>query len=103
VQSHFNGEFARNDAGRLELTYDPFYQGRQVNYAAFVEALVESGFEGYMNWEFCHPTPPDEQGQRQRIDYVHRQTELALEFMQTLRADAQQKAAGAGKEAQTRA
>lgn len=96
VHSHFNGEFARNDEGRLELTYDPFYQGRQVNYAAFVNAMVESGFEGYMSWEFCHPTPTNEKGEHLGIDHVHHQTELALEFMQTLRTEAEQRVASAG-------
>ena len=101
IHSHFNGEFERDSAGRLQLAFDPFYQGRQVDYAAFVNALVAAGFEGYMNWEFCHPTPPDEKGQRRGIDHVHRQTQLALEFMQTLRADAQQLARGATLQKQT--
>ena len=31
-----------------------FWQ-RRVAYPAYVDALVEQGYEGYMNWEFCHP------------------------------------------------
>lgn len=93
VHSHFNGEFARDADGRLELTRDPFYKDRMVNYPAYVDALVQAGFQGYMNWEFCHPTPTNAQGEREGIEYVHRQTEMALEYMKMLRREAQKRVA----------
>ena len=55
----------------------------RVAYPAYVEALVASGYEGYIDWEFCHPAM--ENGKPAGIDYVHRQTRLALEYMQELR------------------
>jgi sugar phosphate isomerase/epimerase len=79
VHSHYNGEFQRNADGQIELTGK-----RKVAYGPFVKALMESGYEGFMNWEFCHPAM--ENDKRAGIDYVHRQTRLALEFMRQLRA-----------------
>ncbi len=35
--------------------FDKHFWGRQVAYPAYVDALVASGYEGYMDWEFCHP------------------------------------------------
>ena len=84
VHSHYNGEFRRRagrTAGQIELA-----GSRKVAYAAFVDALVESGYNGFMNWEFCHPAM--EGGQRAGIEYVHKHTRMALEFMKQLRADA---------------
>jgi hypothetical protein len=54
-----------------------------------VEALVQSGYEGFMKWEFCHPAL--EKGKPAGIEYVHRHTRLALEYMKGLRAGAQAK------------
>ncbi len=82
VHSHYNGEFMRDTDGRIKLVSEP-----EVAYDAFVEALVESNYNGFMNWEFCHPAM--EGGQPAGIDYVHKHTRLALEFMKQLRDDAQ--------------
>ena len=80
VHSHYNGEFQRDGNGQIELAGE-----REVAYGPFVEALMESGYEGFMNWEFCHPAM--ENGERAGVEYVHKQTRLALEFMKQLRAD----------------
>ena len=85
VHSHYGGEFQSDSDGRLELLAG----NRKVAYASFVEALVESGYDGFMDWEFCHPAM--ENGERAGIDYVHKHTRLALEFMKQLRADAVEK------------
>ena len=66
--------------------FDGCFWGRKVAYPAYVEALVTSGFGGYLNWEFCHPAR--EHGQPAGIDYVHEQTLLALEYMKNLRSNA---------------
>jgi sugar phosphate isomerase/epimerase len=95
VHSHMNGEFARGADGRVELVaggyFDKAFWGRQVAYPAYVEALVENGYQGYVNWEFCHPGI--ENGQPAGIEYVHEQTRLAHEYLSGLRAAALGKAA----------
>jgi sugar phosphate isomerase/epimerase len=82
VHSHYNGEFRKSSQGRLVSTH-------KVGYGPFVNALVASGFDGFMNWEFCHPAM--QYGQRTGIDYVHRVTREALEYMKRLRSQAEAK------------
>jgi sugar phosphate isomerase/epimerase len=90
IHSHFNGEFARRADGVVELVaggyFDDAFWGRKVAYPAYVDALVASGYDGYMDWEFCHPALKN--GKPADIHYVHEQTRLALEYMRALRADA---------------
>jgi sugar phosphate isomerase/epimerase len=90
AHSHFNAEFRRAVDGSVELAaggyFDDRFWQRRVAYPAYVEALIASGYEGYINWEFCHPAM--EVGRPAGIDYVHRQTALALEYMKELRAKA---------------
>jgi len=94
VHSHMNAEFARRADGTVELVaggyFDEKFWGRQVAYPAYVDALVARGYRGYMNWEFCHPGL--ENGTPVGIEYVHRQTEMAFEYLAALRAAAEQKA-----------
>jgi sugar phosphate isomerase/epimerase len=89
VHSHFNGEFARGSSGEVELVaggyFDSGFWGRKVAYPAYVAALIASGYDGYIDWEFCHPAM--ENGKPAGIDYVHNQTRLALEYMRGLRAE----------------
>ena len=89
-----NGEFARHPNGKVELVgagyFDEHFWGRQVAYPAYVDALVASGYQGYMNWEFCHPGL--EKGKPVGIEYVHNQTQMAVEYLSVLRASAEQKA-----------
>ena len=93
VHSHFNAEFARRAAGGVDLVaggyFDQRFWQRRVAYPAYVDALVASGYTGYIDWEFCHPAIED--GKPAGIGYVHRQTALALEYMKELRAEAQAK------------
>lgn len=90
VHSHANGEFRRDPDGRVVLVgagyWDAGFWGRKVAYPAYVQALVASGFEGCLDWEFCHPASAD--GRPAGIDYVHDQTRMALEYLKQLRADA---------------
>ncbi|MDX2153718.1 MAG: sugar phosphate isomerase/epimerase family protein [Bryobacteraceae bacterium] len=97
VHSHMNGEFARRPDGAVELVaggyFDKQFWGRQVAYPAYVAALVENGYQGYVNWEFCHPAMDN--GQPAGIEYVHNQTRLAHEYLSTLRAAARDRFAAA--------
>ena len=90
VHSHLNGEFKRDAAGRVYLAaagyFDDRFWGRKVAYPAYFEALASIGYQGYINWEFCHPAI--ENGKFAGIDYVHDQTQMALEYMQELRRNA---------------
>ena len=65
----------------MELDFDPPFA-----YPAYVQGLIEAGYAGYMNWEFCRPALRN--GQPAGIDFVHEQTELALAYMRRLRAEA---------------
>lgn len=90
VHAHCNGEFARGADGKVELVasghFDKRFWERRIAYPAYVDALVKAGYDGYVNWEFCHPAKVD--GEFAGIDYVHEQTVMALEYLQRLRAEA---------------
>lgn len=91
VHSHANGEFRRRQDGLVELVaggrFDQHFWGRQIAYPAYVDALVASGYQGYIDWEFCHPARQN--GQPAGIDFVHDQTQMALEYLFRLRARAE--------------
>lgn len=97
VHSHMNGEFARRPDGAVELVaggyFDKGFWGRKVAYPAYIDALVASGYQGYVDWEFCHPAMKS--GSPAGIEYVHDQTRMAHEYLAGLRAAAEQKAASA--------
>jgi sugar phosphate isomerase/epimerase len=90
VHSHMNGEFARRRDSSVELVaggyFDKHFWGRQVAYPAYVDALVSHGYQGYVDWEFCHPAMDN--GSPAGIDYVHNQTRMAFEYLSALRASA---------------
>jgi len=90
VHSHVNGEFKRDADGRVFLAaggyFDDRFWGRKVAYPAYFEALASIGYQGYLDWEFCHAAI--ENGKFAGIDYVHDQTRMALEYMKELRQNA---------------
>lgn len=93
VHSHLNGEFVEAADGTAVLAaagyFDKGFWGRKVAYPAYFDALVASGYEGFMDWEFCHPAI--ENGKPAGIQYVHNQTRLALQYMKQLRIHAHAK------------
>ena len=93
VHSHLNADFKRDADGRIVMLgsgyYDAGYWGRKVAYPAYFDALASIGYKGYMSWEYCHPAIED--GKIAGIDYVNRQTQMALEYMRELRKNAQAK------------
>jgi sugar phosphate isomerase/epimerase len=97
IHSHMNGEFARRRDGSVELVaggyFDNRFWGRQVAYPAYIDALVSSGYQGYVDWEFCHPAV--ENGKPAGIEYIHNQTRMAFEYLSALRAAAVEAAHGA--------
>jgi sugar phosphate isomerase/epimerase len=94
AHSHMNGEFVRRPDGRVELVaggyFDQHFWGRRVAYPAYIDALALSGYQGYMDWEFCHPAL--ENGKPAGIEYVHNQTRMAFEYLSSLRAASEEKA-----------
>ena len=88
IHAHCNGEFARAANGEVRLVASGYFDGRfwerRIAYPAYVAALMQNGYAGYINWEFCHPAK--ENGQFADIEYVHAQTRMALEYLKGLRA-----------------
>ena len=80
IHSHFNGEWTKNSDGEIILKHP--LNVRPVNYPVFIKALKESGYNGYMNFEFCHPAL--ENHQPAGIKYIDKQAEYALEYMRNL-------------------
>ena len=88
IHTHCNGEFARAANGEVRLVASGYFDGRfwerRIAYPAYVAALMQNGYAGYINWEFCHPAKENEQFAN--IEYVHAQTRMALEYLKGLRA-----------------
>ncbi|MHC1787780.1 MAG: sugar phosphate isomerase/epimerase family protein [Christensenellales bacterium] len=53
--SHANAEFEALPDGRVNMvSFDTHVQPVLTNYPAFIKALKETGYQGYINYEFCH-------------------------------------------------
>lgn len=83
--SHFGGEYQRAADGRLhQQGYEPWESGgRVVNYSAFVHALKEVGYDGYLSFEFCHQAL-NGQHEVQGLEYVDEQARLAAAYMREI-------------------
>jgi sugar phosphate isomerase/epimerase len=82
VHSHYGGEFDEVDGEpvqrQIRYTRRPL-----INYPAFVNALKEIGYTGYLSYEFCHPCL----GENHRIEgleEVARQAQLAQRYLQRI-------------------
>lgn len=101
VQSHFGGEYERAANGEIlrpmvradfGKPYErPGYWGENF-YLPFIQALLETGYNGYIGYELCH-TLPVVNGRTVEIDYVDANTKLALEFIRATIAEAKQRVA----------
>lgn len=80
VHSHFSGDWNRNSNGKLFLKHLP--NVAPVNYPTYIKALKEIGYNGYINYEYCHPAL--ENHEVQGIEYVDKQAKYALEYMRGL-------------------
>jgi sugar phosphate isomerase/epimerase len=79
--SHYGGEYARGADGRpRERLHET--QSQPVNYAAFVEALKETGYDGYLCYEFCHQAL--DRHEVQGLDFIDEQARLAGAYMRDL-------------------
>lgn len=101
VQSHFGGEYERETPGGPILR--PIAQaewGKPLErhgystdnfYLPFFQALLETGYRGYIGYELCH-TLPVAGGQTVGIDFVDANARLALEFIRQTIAEARRTA-----------
>jgi sugar phosphate isomerase/epimerase len=87
VLFHYNGEFERLPDGKIDVI-PSFGYPKIYNYGFLVEELARIGYNGYLNWEFCH-CAIDENGNQGTLKYVDEQTKLAIEYMRGLVADAE--------------
>lgn len=82
VLSHFGGEFDRQPNGKVTLRdLRPDYN--VVNYPAFIKALKEIGYKGYLSYELCHPFVPQNH-ELGTLEQVDEQVKLAKEYMREL-------------------
>jgi len=85
--SHANAEFVENADGSIEMvTFDPNIQPVLTNYPVFIRTLKEIGYDGYINYEFCHM--PFRNGQVLGYDYIEQQIALAQRYFTALIANA---------------
>jgi sugar phosphate isomerase/epimerase len=84
VLSHFGGEYARGDDGRVKCS--PTYKRGADFYLPFVKAMKEIGYKGYIGYELCH-TLPVVNGKTVGIEFAEMNAQLAAEFMRGLIAE----------------
>ncbi len=82
VHSHYGGEFEERDGEAVQRTIR-FTRRGLINYPAFVAALRDTGYQGYLTYEFCHPCLGDNH-ELAGLDEVARQVELAARYMKKL-------------------
>jgi len=82
VHSHYGGEFEEQDGEAVQREIR-FSRRGLINYPAFVKALKEIGYEGYLCYEFCHPCLGEDR-EVMGLDEVTRQVGLAARYMKKL-------------------
>jgi len=85
VLSHFGGEYDRSADGGVKG--EEFYR-------PFIRAMFEIGYNGYMDYELCHPLPVVD-GQTVGLEFAEKNARLAAEFMRGVIAEVRREAAGA--------
>jgi sugar phosphate isomerase/epimerase len=84
ILSHFGGEFDRDTDG-VARPIDPA-SGKAVVHEfdpAFVRAMREIGYRGYIGYELCHPLPVVN-GETVGVEYAEKNAQLACEYMRGL-------------------
>lgn len=79
--THANGEW-KEENGKIVIF--PYEKHNPVcpNYPAFIRALKETGYQGYVNYEFCHM--PFYDGKILGLAYIDHQVELAQKYLRGL-------------------
>lgn len=87
VLSHFGGEYERAADGAVKG--EDFYR-------PFIRAMFGIAYNGYINYELCHPLPVVE-GKTVGIDFVDKNARLAAEYMRGVIADVRKETARTNK------
>lgn len=84
VLSHANAEFVEQVDGSIEMiSYDNHEQPIVTNYPMFIKTLKEIGYDGFINYEFCHM--PFHDGKVLGFnDYIEDQIRLACKYFKGL-------------------
>jgi len=85
VHSHFSGDFKRNPDGTVERAplgrvMGPREGNMSWNYEAWVQAMYEVGYQGYVNYEGCTPTYLSN-GRLVPIEVMDERVQMARDFM----------------------
>ncbi len=85
--THANAEFVEGKDGSITMiSFDPHIQPVLTNYPAFIRALKKRGYQGYLNFEFCHM--PFHGGKVLGYnDYIENQIRLAKLYFERLIAE----------------
>jgi sugar phosphate isomerase/epimerase len=83
VITHCFGEWKRDAAGKVVQTDLRGTDWPSMNYPAFVKALKETGYDGFLNFEYCHNVL-DEEHNVIGVERVDEQARLALEYLRGL-------------------
>lgn len=97
VHSHYGGEFERKEPQgpilrpALNGTWGGEYARagyeKDEIYLPFFKAMLECGYRGYIGYELCHPLPKVN-GQLVGLDFVDRNTQLGIEYIRDVIAQA---------------
>lgn len=82
VHSHFGGEFEEREGEAVQRQILHTTRGL-INYPAFIKALEQIGYQGYLCYEFCHPCL-GENHELLGLDEIVRQVSLAARYMRKL-------------------
>ncbi len=83
AHSHFSGEFEKKDGKIMQALIRGYEECGLANYPVFIKALKETGYTGYMSYEFCHPAL-NENREIANIDRINEQVQYAREYMSNL-------------------
>ena len=103
VHSHYGGEYERHEpngpivrpaiAGTWGGEYVRNGYEKEDNYLPFIKAMLQTGYQGYIGYELCHPLPVVN-GQVVGLDFVDTNTQLGLEYIKSVIAQAKKEVRG---------
>lgn len=84
VLSHYGGEYYRDASGAVKQKVLEYQFGKPLpDYEHYIGLMNEIGYEGYFNFELCHPIMNADHTAA-GIEYVHEQVQLAQEYMRVI-------------------
>jgi sugar phosphate isomerase/epimerase len=89
VLTHFGGEYERGPDGRVRGYVRRPDGGLEPEhfYGDFVRRLLETGYQGYIGYELCHPLPAVD-GRTVGVEFAEKNAQLAAEYMRTMIGEA---------------